>query len=57
MPSLTTAHVTRVTTSRNDHGYPFNAVCSCGYTSWGYVRAHAAEIMADDHRTTIAKEA
>lgn len=48
MPAIAT-HVTRVTTSRNDHGYPFNAVCSCGYTSWGYVRAHAAQTMAEHH--------
>ena len=47
MPTL--AHVTRVTTARNNHGYPNVAVCSCGYTSLGYVSAFAAAIMADDH--------
>lgn len=43
------AHVTRVTTSRNDHGYPYNGVCSCGWTSWGYVRDHAAQTMVAAH--------
>ena len=55
MPTLT-AHSTRVTTSRNDHGYPYNAVCSCGYTSWGYVRAHAAIQMAEHHLATVTQE-
>jgi hypothetical protein len=48
MPAIAT-HVVHVAKARNDHGYPYTAVCACGYTSWGYVRAHAAEIMAEHH--------
>ena len=29
--------------------YPFRPTCSCGWTTWGYVAAHAAQDMADDH--------
>jgi hypothetical protein len=54
MPSIT-AHTTEIIkVSDGNHGYPFVARCSCGWNSWGYVRAHAAQIMADDH---VQKEA
>jgi hypothetical protein len=54
MPSIT-AHSVKIVTDRvADHGYPHRAVCTCGWKSWGYVRTHAAQIMADDH---IQKEA
>lgn len=29
--------------------YPYRAVCTCSWTSRGYVRNHAAQTMADDH--------
>lgn len=42
-------HVTSVGVTANNHGYPWKAVCSCGWASRGYVAAHAAQAMADDH--------
>lgn len=30
--------------------YPHKAVCTCGWTSWGYLTEHAAEIVAEGHR-------
>lgn len=32
-----------------NHGYPFRAVCPCGWQSRGYAAEHAAQVMADDH--------
>ena len=29
--------------------YPYKPVCSCGWTTWGYVAPHAAEILAGAH--------
>lgn len=35
--------------------YPFRPACSCGWMHpIGYVAAHAAQIMADDHVATVA---
>lgn len=34
---------------RSGERYPWRAVCPCGWASIGYVREHAAQIMADDH--------
>jgi hypothetical protein len=42
----------RVTTARNNHGYPWTAVCPCGWQSRGYVSRHAAELMSADHQLT-----
>jgi len=30
--------------------YPFRPTCSCGWATWGYVSAHAAQDVADDHK-------
>lgn len=32
--------------------YPHQPVCSCGWSAWGYVAVHAAQILADDHAAT-----
>lgn len=40
---------------RNNHGYPYHAVCSCGYVSRGYVAEHAAKMMADYHMGEVAQ--
>ena len=29
--------------------YPFKPRCSCGWSTWGYVAAHAAQILVDAH--------
>ena len=35
------------------HGYPWRAVCWCGYVSQGYVAEHAAQGMADYHNKPV----
>ena len=53
--TLAERHDVSVVTDRvADHGYPHRAVCTCGWKSWGYVRTHAAETMADHHRTEVS---
>jgi hypothetical protein len=34
---------------RNNHGYPYRAVCTCGWHSPTYCAEHAAQGMADWH--------
>ncbi len=29
--------------------YPYRPVCSCGWSTWGYVAPHAAQILVDAH--------
>lgn len=29
--------------------YPYQPTCTCGWSDWGYVAAHAAQILADAH--------
>lgn len=43
-------HAIKVVFDRSRGGYPYRAVCPCGWMSRGYVAAHAAQTMADDHR-------
>lgn len=33
----------------SNHGYPWRAVCSCGWRSWGYVRPDIAEGQGQWH--------
>lgn len=54
MPS-SAAHLTHVTVARNNHGYPYTGVCSCGWFSRGYVRDHAAQTMVEDHLDSAAR--
>ena len=51
-------HIVGVITDYGHKGGPaFRAVCSCGWKSWGYVRAHAAQGMADWHSKEVAAPA
>lgn len=34
---------------RDNARYPYVPTCSCGWGTWGYVAAHAAQILADAH--------
>lgn len=36
-------------TDTDRHGYPFRAVCECGWESRPYAARHAAQSMADAH--------
>ncbi len=48
-------HIVGVITDYGHKGGPaFRATCSCGWKSWGYVRAHAAQGMADWHSEEVA---
>lgn len=38
----------------NNHGYPYKARCSCGWSSRGYAAKHAAEDMATWHRDQVS---
>ncbi|ACI12353.1 gp39 [Mycobacterium phage Fruitloop] len=42
-------HETEVVWTPSNHGYPYLAKCSCGWTSRRYAAEHAAKYMADDH--------
>jgi hypothetical protein len=41
--------VTVGATAGLNHGYPYRAVCSCGWRSNTYAAEHAAQTMGDDH--------
>jgi hypothetical protein len=41
----------------NNHGYPYRAVCSCGWFSNTYTAEHAAQTMADAHLEPLAATA
>lgn len=36
--------------------YPFRAVCSCGWHSWGYLTENAAGITGDGHIADMKPE-
>lgn len=38
------------------HGYPYRAMCPCGWQSTTYAAAHAAHTMGEDHVTAQAME-
>lgn len=38
------------------HGYPYRAVCPCGWQSTTYAAAHAAHTMGEEHVTAEAME-
>ena len=38
------------------HGYPYRAVCPCGWKSTTYAAAHAAHTMGEHHVTAQAME-
>lgn len=42
-----TAHHVAVTLTGGRYGY--TPTCSCGWVTRGYVAAHAAQAVADDH--------
>ena len=42
----------RITWVPNNHGYPYQARCECGWLSRTYAAAHAAKSMLDDHLKT-----
>lgn len=48
---MTTTTTTTHTTSVEWKGgrYPYQPTCSCGWTDWGYVAEHAAQILCDAH--------
>lgn len=46
------AHVATVTVERGR--FPFRPACSCGWSTWGYVAAHAAQGVADAHVAEVA---
>ena len=43
-------HTITVTTVANNHGYPYRAVCECGWQSPTYCASHAAETMGAAHK-------
>jgi hypothetical protein len=47
-------HICEVTWTPDSHGYPCHAQCSCGWQSWGYVAAHAAQATGDDHLARVS---
>lgn len=44
-------HTAVVTATPAGMRQPWRAECECGWVSISYVRAHAAQIMADAHNT------
>jgi len=51
-PMKVGGHKTKVApTPSPNHGYPYRAECECGWHSPGYAHSHAAESMADSHRS------
>lgn len=47
-------HTTSIATAVADnHGYPYRAICTCGWASRGYAASHAALTMADDHHEQV----
>lgn len=51
MAARAIAHGTKIEYVSYHGGYPFRAVCDCGWKSKCYAATHAAQIMADDHLT------
>lgn len=45
--TLTQAHEARVEVVVGR--YPYKPTCSCGWSTWGYVADHAAQILVDAH--------
>lgn len=43
------SHVVSVEFVKNNHGYPFQAQCECGWKSNTYVARHAAQSLGDEH--------
>jgi len=43
------AHGTAIEYVSYHGGYPYRAVCACGWKSKCYAATHAAQTMADDH--------
>lgn len=48
--SGTGRHIAKVVRIPDNHGYPYQAQCACGWFSLGYVREHAAQQMLELHK-------
>lgn len=50
------AHLHNITVGwvPNNHGYPYQAHCTCGWGSITYAAQHAAQGMADAHLASVA---
>ena len=44
-----TPHFVEVSDDQGTNGYPFRAVCICGWRSWSYASRYAATLMGQDH--------
>ena len=42
-------HNPDVVTGQGTNGYPYRAVCTCGWRSWSYASRYAATLMGQDH--------
>jgi len=42
-------HYVEVTDQQGTRGYPYRAVCVCGWQSWSYMTRWAATLMGEDH--------
>jgi hypothetical protein len=55
MSTTPARHEISVVLVTNNHGYPFRAVCSCGWQSNTYAADHAARYIGDDHVATVTR--